>query len=60
MGLYDNINDQKIEYERILHQARDAFSTNKDPIYLRVQTECLKQIRYLNREAMGSSYSSGD
>jgi len=57
MGLYDNSNDQKIEYERIFREARDAFSVSKDSICLRVQCECLKQIRYLNREAMGFTVS---
>ena len=55
MGLYDASSDQKVEYERIFREARDAFSISKDPIYLRVQCECLKQIRYLNRELMGAT-----
>ena len=60
MGLYDSSNDQKVEYERIFHEARDAFSTSKDYMHLKVQVECLKQIRILNRELMGIPYSSGE
>ena len=60
MGLYDNSNDQKIEYEKIFREARDAFSISKDPLLLEIQIECLKQIKVLNRELMGIPYSSGE
>lgn len=60
MGLFDSSTDQRKEYERIFHEARDAFSISKDPLYHKVQIECLKQIRILNRELMGMTQTMGE
>ena len=39
--------DQLKEYERLFLEARDQWSLDKDPRFLRVQMDCLRAIRSL-------------
>ncbi len=45
--LFLTIEDQLNEYERIFLEAKDRWSIDKNPSYLRVQIDCLKMIRNL-------------
>ncbi len=45
--LFVNPVDQMKESERIFFEARDQWSVEKHPSYLRVQIDCLKAIRTL-------------
>jgi hypothetical protein len=56
MNLYNNPSDQLREYERIFQNARDQYSIDKNPMHLKIQIECLKQIKYLNDRIMGQTF----
>jgi hypothetical protein len=46
-NLFISTEDQLKEYERIFLEARDQWSVDKDPRYLKIQTDCLRYIRSL-------------
>lgn len=45
--LFLKTEDQIHEYERIFFEAKNRWSTEKNPSYLKIQIDCLKAIRAL-------------
>lgn len=59
--LFLSIEDQIGEYERIFLEAKDRWSLDKNPVYLRVQMDCLRAIKNLrynleNETGIASSF----
>ena len=45
--LFLSVEDQIGEYERIFLEAKDRWSLDKNPAFLRVQMDCLRAIKML-------------
>lgn len=52
MNLFDSLEDQLKEYERIFLQSRDQYSIDKNPKYLQIQMDCLRAIRSMKYDMM--------
>ncbi len=53
MNMFITPKDQIEAIEKIYFEARDGYSLNKDPLYLRIQLDCIRQIKIINRELQG-------